>query len=411
MTKPWRIVQGGQGASKNWSIATILLELASEKKRTITIVMDTFSNLQDGIIKDYKDMFHLNGLDFNDFYNAQNKDLKWGDSVVQFRYVVGHKAEAGKSKRRDILYVNETSKVSYAAIQHYIARTAEVCFFDLNPDYKTWVHSKILPDTRAERLIVTHWDNEFLPQGERDYIENRKHMTEWYKVYGLGIMGTYSERRVYQFSMADNGIPSAAKRLPRGMDFGKSPDPTCLVDLYLDGTTLYLDEVFQENDLQQERIEGSDKRSIVDKMDELTMECVRKVIPKEKFTKNNSFYLYDKRTEKTTDEQLIIKEIKSVKSWLIVADSAGSTEIRDLRKHGYNVRGVGKPKGSVETGIGRVQSYDLKLTRRSENIKNGMESWLRKEDDEGNIIAEPDGHEPDTLAAVRYVCFAKTLWR
>ena len=314
-------------------------------------------------------MFDMTGLNFEDYYHQGNKDMTWGQSTIQFRYVIGHKPQAGKSKRRDILYVNETNKVSYVAIEPYIARTNEICFFDLNPDYETWVHTKILPDEKAERIIVTHWDNEYCPKGERKYIESRKHLIEWYKVYGKGETGTYSERRVYTFTMTST-IPECAKRLPSGMDFGKNPDPTCLVDIYLDGVDLYLDEIFQENDLLPEKLEGAKRLSIVDRMDSLGFD----------------------------------------KNWLIIGDSSGRTELIDLRKYGYNARGVKDKTGGIPIGIARLQSYNIKLTKRSTNIKKGMESWLRKVNDKGDIIPEPDGHEPDTLAAVRYVMLAKALW-
>ncbi len=410
MTSPWRIVQGGQGAGKNYGIALRLLEFAEEKKRTITVVTDTFENLKDGIIKDYRDMFDMTGLNFEDYYNGSNKDMRWGRSTIQFRYVIGHKAQAGKSKRRDILYVNETTKVSYVAIEPYIARTSEVCFFDLNPDYETWVHTKILPDERAERIILTHWDNEYCPKGEREYIESRKHMTEWYRVYGKGETGTYSERRVYTFKMAQNGIPECAKRLPSGMDFGQSPDPTCKVELYLDGIDLYLDEVFSENNLMPEKIKGAERLSVVDRLDQLVLDEVRDKIGNEKFIKEDDFYLYDKKLEKhTDDEKLIRKEINIIKAWMVIVDTSGKVTKDDMIKHGYNARGVNK-KGGISKGISRLQSYNLILTKRSINIKKGMESWLRKINDKGDIIPEPEGHEPDTLAAARYVMLGKPLW-
>ena len=100
----------------------------------------------------------------------------------------------------------------------------------------------------SQQIIVTFKDNEMLPQSEIDYIESRKDNEQWYRVYGLGLTGTYSDRRIYQFEIVDE-IPEGAKRLPSGMDFGQSPDPTCLIDTYLNGVDLYLDEVFSENNL------------------------------------------------------------------------------------------------------------------------------------------------------------------
>ncbi|MFA5727722.1 MAG: hypothetical protein WC886_08795, partial [Saccharofermentanaceae bacterium] len=85
------------------------------------------------------------------------------------------------------------------------------------------------------------------------------------------------------------------------------------------------------------------------------------------------------------------------------ADSAGATEIRDIHRHGYNIRGVKKIPGSIITGINKLRGYDIFLTKRSINIKNGIEKWFFKVDINGKIIPEPERHEPDGLAALRYV--------
>jgi len=241
-------------------------------------------------------------------------------------------------------------------------------------------------------------------------------MTEWFKVYGLGLTGTYSERRMYQFEMVDDGaIPENAKRLPRGMDFGQSPDPTTLVDLYLDGVDLYLDEVWTEHNLLPEKLKGAERQSIVDRMDIDVIKEVKGLFPMDWFDKEDEYYLGYQKDEykeiKPNENDLkIITQIKRIKGWMIIGDISGATELRDLRKHGYNARGVKKPKGSVAVGIKRMQSYNLKVTRRSVNIKNGMESWMRKEDHNGKILPEPAGHEPDQLAASRYVMLGKALW-
>src|SRR5690606_8579344 len=120
---------------------------------------------------------------------------------------------------------------------------------------------------------VTFKDNEFCPKGEIDFIEARKYdekgeITPWYRVYGQGLTGTYSDRRIYQFQIVDE-LPKGIKRVPSGMDFGESPDPTALVDLYTGGAKLYIDEVFVENNLMPERIKGAERQCISDKMEEV----------------------------------------------------------------------------------------------------------------------------------------------
>jgi len=61
-------------------------------------------------------------------------------------------------------------------------------------------------------------------------------------------------------------------------------------------------------------------------------------------------------------------------------------------------------------GMKRLQSYNIKVTAKSTHIKADLEKWMRKIDHNGNIIPEPEGHEPDTLAASRYVMLAKAIW-
>jgi phage terminase large subunit len=199
-----------------------------------------------------------------------------------------------------------------------------------------------------------------IPASERDFILSRKDNKEWFRVYGLGQTGFYSDRQIYTYNFAD--IPADAKRIASGMDFGLSPDPTCLVDLYIKGADLYADERFQENNLMPEKIQGAERMAVVDKMEEIGFK----------------------------------------KGWRIWGDSANKVNIIDLRKPGYNIFPVKKYTGSVIEGIKKVRSYNLYLTPRSTNIKKACESWFFKVDHNGKIIPEPNGHEPDTLAAIRY---------
>ena len=353
-------------------------------------------------------------MDFYNYYNKQDKTCYYCDKKIQFRYLDDNKPNKGKGPRRGILYINEGNRVGWEAVKHYIARSKEV-YIDFNPDFEFWAHKELLPKDNCERIIVTYKDNEMCPENEVEYIEGRRHLTEWFKVYGLGLTGTYSERRVYTFEMIGNVIPKTAKRLPNGMDFGQSPDPTCEIELYLDGIDLYLNEVFVENNLMPEKIKGAERLSIVDRKDQIILKEVKSIIPIEKFTKDDEFYLgYEEEKYKdikpNEDDILIKKEIARLKSWLTVGDSSGKTELIDLDKHKYAVRGVKKIKDGKIIGMKRLQSYNIKVTERSAHIKSDLEKWMRKIDHNGNIIPEPEGHEPDTLAAARYVMLAKAIW-
>jgi len=369
LTKKIKVIQGGQGAGKNIAIALILIEKAIEKQRIITVMSDTYKNLKDGAISDFKNICdEIPELDWYKAYNKTETDLKIGNSVIQFRYIADTKSSAGKSKRRNILYLNEGNKIGWEVASTYIGRTHEDVYIDYNPDWEFWAHTEIpkLKDkdgnSISEQIIVTYMDNEMIPDSERDYILSRKDNESWFRVYGLGLTGFYSERRIYNYEFIDE-IPTDAKRIPSGMDFGVSPDPTELIDIWNRDNNLYIDVVFSMNNLMPEKIRGAERMAIIDQMDLINFQ----------------------------------------KGHLIVADSAGKTEIDDLKKYGHNVKGVNKTHGSQIDGINKVRGYNLYITRRSTTLKNGIESWFFKVDKNNKIIPEPDGHEPDGLAALRYV--------
>lgn len=368
LTKKIKVIQGGQAAGKNYAIAQILLSKAIEKPRIITVMTDTYDNLKDGSIQDFKHIFEEVGLNWDKLFNKSSHDIFLYGSQIQFRYISDIKSDAGKSKRRDILYINEANKIGWQVASTYIGRTHEEVYIDYNPDAEFWAHTEVpkLKDEAgnpiSEQIVVTYKDNEKCPDSEKNFIESRRDNIEWFRVYGLGQTGYYSERRIYKYKFIDQ-IPTNAQRIPSGMDFGVSPDPTILIDVWKSNNCIYVDEVFCLNNLMPEKIQGAERMAIVDQMD----------------------------------------FVKHSKGQQIIADSAGAVEIRDLRKYGYEIKGVKKNPGSVIAGVNKLRGYDIYLTERSVNIKNGIEKWFWKVDINGKIIPEPDGHEPDGLAALRYV--------
>lgn len=363
-----KVIQGGQGAGKNIAIAQILLEDCARDKDITTIMSDTYDNLKDGAISDFKMLYDAMGLSWEQDYNKTDHDLKHHGGVIQFRYISDIKRQAGKSKRRGKLYLNECNKMGWEVASTYIGRTHGDVYLDYNPDFEFWAHTEIpkLKDENgsplSEQIIVTYIDNEMCPQSEVDYILSRRDNIEWFRVYGLGQTGYYSERRIYKFEFVDE-IPRTAYRIPSGMDFGVSPDPTILIDVWKQENKLYVDEVFCMNNLMPEKIQGAERMSVVDQL---------------------SFVGFPKGQK-------------------IIGDSAAATTIRDMARNGYNIIPVKKPVKSVIEGINKLRGYDIYITPRSTNLKNGIEKFFWKVDINGKIIPEPDGHEPDGLAALRYV--------
>ena len=388
-----RVIQGSTYAGKTYGVIPVLIDRAAKKPNLkITIVAETIPAVKDGCFDIFKEVMQNTNRWIED--NCIGSPMQYtfvNGSKIQFKSFdsVGKAKAAGK---RDILFINEANHISYLIADALITRSKET-YLDFNADQEFWAHTEILTEPNTEFLSLTYRDNEACPKETLEellvkkakafhnpdleeetglYHEKNiksKHWANWWRVYGDGKIGTYSERQIYSYSII-NELPKGLKKLPSGMDFGQSPDPTCLVDVYLDGIDLYLDEVFSVNNLMPEKIEGAERLSIVDKLEEVGHD----------------------------------------KNWLIIGDSSGKTELIDMNNHGYNARGVKKKAGSVSTGIKRMRSYNIIVTKRSQNIIDGCNKWSWKVDDNGKIIPEPDGHEPDELAAARYVMLAKAIW-
>lgn len=366
LKKKIKSIQGSQGAGKNIAIAQILLEDCAIDKDITTVMTDTYDNLKDGAIADFKMLYEGMNLNWDNDYNKTDKELRHAGGLIQFRYISDNKKSAGKSKRRNKLYINEANKIGWEIASTYIGRTHGDVYLDYNADCEFWAHTEVPKiqdqdgESLSERIIVTYLDNEMLPQGEIDYILSRKDNLEWFRVYGLGETGSYSDRKVYTYKECE--VPETAIQINSGMDFGSSPAPTTLVNLYIEGPNLYLDQIFALNNLLPKKITGAEQPSIVDHMD----------------------------------------SIQYPKGQLIIADSAGRISILDLVKHKYNVIAIRKYTGGQKDGIGIVRSYNLFITKRSTLLKKEADGWFWKVDRNGKIIPEPDGHEPDCLVAVRY---------
>lgn len=364
LKKKIRVIQGGQGASKTFSILQTIFEMVCSGERAVfTIVTATYPQLRDGVIADMKNIMTAAGMSWDMYYSKGNTTIEMFGSQIQFRHVDNTDFHKAKGSRRGYLFVNEANRTNYASIEQMMARTDKIIWIDFNPDREFWVHENILKGGRddVDFIILTYLDNEMLPDGERKEIEMRRGNANWWRVYGEGQLGVYSDRQIYSFNWIEE-IPPEAIRIPSGMDFGLSPDPTTLINLYVLGNLLIADEVFTENNLMPEKIPGAERMSIVDKMD----------------------------------------EVKFPKGWQIFADSASRSSIQNMRNYGYQVYPVNKYQGAIVDGIKIVKSYDLRLTKRSTGIKKGIENWFFKLDENGKIIPEPDGHEPDQLAAIRY---------
>ena len=384
LTKEVRVIQGGTGAGKTYAILIDYhIKSINTPNLLSTVVTETYPQLRDGVIKDMKNIFTAGGLYFDDWYKGGDKEIVYPNgSIIQFRNIDNKDFHKAKGARRDRLFLNEANRMNYLSVDQMIGRSHIDTTIDFNPDFEFWVHTELVGHDYVDYISLTYEDNEEIPESELKRILRRiedskkpgasEGLKDWVRIYAYGQIGSYSDRRIYPSFEFTESIPDTAIRINSGIDFGTSPDPTILVDMYIDGINLYVDERFCMNNLFPETIEvKDDEGNVIGTPDRLS---VRQQMDAIDFPKGQ----------------------------MIVGDTDGKTAIIDMVGNGYNVRAVKKPPGSQAVGIGKVKCYNIKLTKRSINVKEGIEAWFYKADRNGKVIPEPDGHEPDGLAAMRY---------
>lgn len=257
------IIQGGARAGKTTAMVIRLCDLSfAVRDKIISIVSDTYPNLEKGVIRDWEKLLKRHNYDR---YFTQNKvkhtwTNKITGTVVEF---FSCEAEDALGAGRDYLFINEAYRVSYATFDQLMLRTEVMAWLDFNPINEFWVHTEVMAkrtDWQFEKL--TYLDNEGLPPSIlSDLLQHKGDGTSnWWRVYGLGEIGAL-EGNIYQGWLREDtykGISMSLKRY--GVDFGYN-DPTTIIAIYEDEAgEIYLRQKLYQSELTSKQIVTAAKR-------------------------------------------------------------------------------------------------------------------------------------------------------
>ena len=354
-----KAVFGGQSASKTYSIIPMLIDKAIKNPgELITIVSDTMPALRGGAMKDFKDiMKSLN--------RWEREQWKATFSFYEFRngskieFVGANEPDKFRGPRRDRLYVNEANRIAFETFNQLDGRTSKEVILDWNPTSPFWYDMEIKDNFKHERLRLTYLDNESLTEAQLQYFEDRRKLAEtsshwknWWRVYGLGLTGTIEGACIKDYDVLEsNDIPDGFNLAGIGLDFGNN-DPNAAVLLYKNDSEAFIfDEILYKPKMQISQISSSLKP-------------------------------YDA---------------------LIYADYAWPQTINELKKLGHRVLKCKKGPDSIKAGIDLMNSRNISVTPRSENLINEFQSYAYKTDKNG-MLEDGKYTGPDHLVdACRYV--------
>jgi phage terminase large subunit len=356
LKKRIRIVQGGTSSSKTFTILPFLIHYAIKNpKSEISVVSESIPHLKRGALKDF-----LKIMDWTDNFNPNNfnkSNLTYSFSNGSYiEFFSADQPDKLRGARRDVLFINECNNVTFESYQQLSIRTNKFIYLDYNPTNEFWVHKELINQPDTDFIILTYKDNEALQPSIVAEIEKAKvkaktssYWDNWWKVYGLGQIGSLEGVIFSNWQQIDN-IPPDARLIGYGLDFGYTNDPTAVVEVYKLDDKRILNEIVYEKGLSNAQI----AKRITTKMP-------------------------------------------------VYCDSAEPKSIAELRSYGLNASGVTKGADSIKFGIQTMQEQSYLVTSHSTNVISELRKYAWDKDKRtGETLNKPIDDYNHAIDAIRY---------
>ena len=343
------IITGGRGSGKSFAVTVFLTLLTMTKGIRILFTRYTMTSAHLSIIPEFLEKIGLLGFDEVFSINKAEVVNTSNQSDILFRGIrtsAGNQTASLKSLQGISTWVLDEAE---ELVDENIFDTIDLSIREknihnrvvliLNPVTKEhWIYKRFFEDKGVEGgfngfkdnvcyIHTNYRDNkENLSQSFLERIKSIKHRN--FKKYQHKILGGWLDKAegvVFEnWSIGEfnpDGLQTSC-----GMDFGFSVDPDSLTEVAIDKRKrkIYLKEHIYKNGIKSNEL----AKIILDKVD----------------------------------------------NKLIIADSAEPRLIADLRHLGVNIKPV--KKGTIESGITRMQDYELIITPESTNIAKELNNYI-----------------------------------
>jgi phage terminase large subunit len=324
---------------------------------TISVVRATLPALKSSSMRDFVEILTNLGLYSESSHNMTENVYTLNGNTIEFFSVDNEQKLRGR--KRDLLFINEANEITLEQWRQLVFRTTGRIVIDYNPSMvDSWIYDHVLTREDCGLLITTYKDNPHLSEYIIKEIESLQDADpEYWKVFGLGERGQLKDL-VFSNWVICKEIPSDAKLIGYGMDFGFSVDPTTLIEVRQQNGELWLREVLYRTNMTNTDI-GNFLKTVPLNRDEL------------------------------------------------IADSAEPKSIEEIRRQGFNIHPALKGPDSINNGIDILRRYKINVTQDSTNLIKELRSYKWATDKDGKATGKPVDYMNHTIDALRYLALNK----
>ena len=254
-----RFIDNRGGARSGKTIAEMqvaaILAQADRTPTVTTVGSDTLPHLKVGAIRDFKFAMEDLGLwDESRWSKSSSLYTFQSGSVIEF-YGINDAPGKALGPARDRLILNEANLLQWDVVRQMLARTSGLVMYDYNPAAPFWGTEEIPKRDRYALVHSTYLDNQYIPDEVRREIEANRDSGNWWRVYGLGLIGQV-EGQVFDFVPVDAMPDPAGYKESWGMDFGFAHDPTTVIRclIHTGRREIYADEMLWQTGMTNPEI-------------------------------------------------------------------------------------------------------------------------------------------------------------
>lgn len=392
-----RVLYGGRGGAKSWTIAHKLVERARRKPLRILCTREFQNSIRDSSKKLIEDSIERMGFGAagDGFFRVTEKEIRGRNgSVFTFLGLNGREAALKSLEGYDLAWVEEAATLSQASLEALIPtirRAGSEIWWSYNPRFASDPVDMLFrggePPPGTVLVEVHFRDNPWFPEVlRRDMDYDRRRDPERHAHVWLGHYVLRSEAQVFRNwqSLSFEAPDDAVFRF--GADWGFSTDPTVLVRCFIGR--------WEGEPGQSPCLSDPDGRCLFIDHEAYAIGCPIDATPA-------LFAGTDKRLPARWENKTGHQGIPGASSTRIIADSARPETIDFMAKRGFNIVAATKGPGSVEDGINFLKSYDLVVHPRCTHLVDELVHYSWATDRQtGEILprlADRDNHVIDAL--------------